>query len=345
MHRGIQTGNEDTERKADMFAGAFLMPSEAFGREFQAIAFSWEHVFRLKKRWGVSAAAIVKRAFDLSLMGAVAYEAASKHIYREGWNKAEPDDSRAQQSGLFENALSSLGQKETLTIDLPIEKLCEHFGFTPETFYEVTGIAIAPKNIPPSSGVETPSPVLITSPNVSEPAIAAARASETGSRQLPEPYGMDSVRPGTKDIFLLRGVDNCELARHCAQEDRAFGIEIWHREYGDLPAFKTAECFWVVINRSDDRAVNVRFLQSIADDSSLRERSRVAAVESVSSMSDLFASVLNMQSSHVFSGRLLESLYSFKPIPRPGDNKEIDALTEPPPPPESMPVSRNWWQC
>ncbi|HKR29727.1 MAG TPA: ImmA/IrrE family metallo-endopeptidase [Terriglobales bacterium] len=176
MHRGTRTGDKDTERKADMFAGAFLMPSEAFGREFQAITFSWEHVFRLKKRWGVRAAAIVKRAFDLSLMGAVDCQAASKHIYREGWNKAEPDDSRAQQSGVFENALNCLGQKETLTIDLPIEKLCAQLFFTRDTFFDVTGISITQSNIAPSTNADqtvvvaasTPKPALQPVPQVAE---------------------------------------------------------------------------------------------------------------------------------------------------------------------------------
>jgi len=69
MHRGIRTGNIETEREADVFADAFLMPGGAFGREFQALPFSWDHVFRLKKRWSASAAAIVKRAYDLNLLG------------------------------------------------------------------------------------------------------------------------------------------------------------------------------------------------------------------------------------------------------------------------------------
>ena len=54
--------------------------------------------------------------------------------------------------------------------------------------------------------------------------------------QLTDPYGLDSVRSGTKQLFLLRGAENSELARHCSQQDRAVGVETWHREYMDLPA-------------------------------------------------------------------------------------------------------------
>jgi len=106
MHRGIRTGKIETEREADAFAGAFLMPGGAFGREFQALPFSWGHVFRLKKRWSASAAAIVKRAYDLNVLGVLAYRAALKHISRKGWNKREPHESRPQQSGAFEKVLN-----------------------------------------------------------------------------------------------------------------------------------------------------------------------------------------------------------------------------------------------
>lgn len=345
MHRGIQTGNRETEEQADLFARAFLMPSRAFGSEFQAIPFSWNHVFRLKKHWNVSAAAILNRAYELKLLGALDYRKARKDMYSKAWVKQEPREARPELSGLFEKALNGLGQKKTLTIDLAIEKLCEQLYFIPETFYHVTGIAIAPKNMPPSGGMETLSAVSVILPSPSEAVVASAPAAETGAQpetQPSEPYGMDSVRSGTKEIFLLRGADNCELARHRAQEGRAVGIEIWHPEYRDLEVFNAVERFWVVINRSDDRAANIRFLQSIADDSSIREKSRVTTVESTIWMSDLFKWVLKRQSSQDFSGNLLEEVYRFKPVPRPGDGKQIEALTEPPPPPKPMAVSQNW---
>jgi hypothetical protein len=327
--------------EADAFADAFLMPGGAFWREFQELPFSWDHVFRLKKRWSASAAAIVKRAYDLSSLGAVEYRAALKHMSRKRWNKREPHESRPQQSGVFEKVLNGLGQKATLTIDLPIEKLCEQLCFTPDTFYEVTGIAITPRNTAPSSGTETRSAVSIGSPNPSEPVVATTPASDSASApvaQLTDPYGLDSVRSGTKEIFLLRGADNCELARHCDQKDRAVGVEIWHREYMDLPVLKAVERVWVVINRSDDREANTRFLRSIAADTSIRERSRIATVDSQTRMSDLFKWVLKQQRSQAFSGNLLEYVFQFKTVPLPDDTKEMEALTEPPPPPEPLPI-------
>ena len=149
-----------------------------------------------------------------------------------------------------------------------------------------------------------------------------------------------------QEIFLLRGADNCELARHCAQQDRAVGVEIWHREYMDLPVLKAVDRVWVVINRSDDREVNTRFLRSIAADTSMRERFRIATVASQTGMIGLFQWVLKEQRSQAFSGYMLEYVFKFKTVPLPDDAKEMEALTEPPPPPEPWPIDPGppWWQ-
>src|SRR5579871_3580897 len=47
MHRGVRTGNKETEDAANLFARAFLMPRGAFGREFRELPFSWDHVFEM----------------------------------------------------------------------------------------------------------------------------------------------------------------------------------------------------------------------------------------------------------------------------------------------------------
>ena len=82
----------------------------------------------------------MKWAYDLGLLGAVEYRKAFKYISVKGWSKIEPHEPRFQQPELFEKALNGLGQKATLTIDLPIDKLCQELQFTPDTFRDVTGI-------------------------------------------------------------------------------------------------------------------------------------------------------------------------------------------------------------
>jgi Zn-dependent peptidase ImmA (M78 family)/DNA-binding XRE family transcriptional regulator len=146
MHSGIVTGTPETEAAADRFGSAFLMPRKAFSREFPGEAFSWEHIFQLKKRWRVSAAAIVRRAYDLGLLGAVGYRQAYKYMSWKSWNtEGEPFEPEFQQPELLTAALAALGKN----VDLTIAGLCSELHFTPETFEEITGVSVPlPENRP-----------------------------------------------------------------------------------------------------------------------------------------------------------------------------------------------------
>jgi len=70
-----------------------LLPRGAFAREFRTSPFSWNQVFKLKKRWKASAAAIIKRAYDLRLIDAVDYRQSFKYMSARNWGKGgEPHD-------------------------------------------------------------------------------------------------------------------------------------------------------------------------------------------------------------------------------------------------------------
>ena len=143
MHYGIPTGSVETERAADRFAGAFLMPAKAFSRDFLALPFSWQHIFNLKKRWQASASAIVRRAYDLGLLGAVEYRRAFKYISVNGWRRGEPSHTEPdfQSPELLDAALKALGSKQ---IQLTIADLCSELHFAPATFKDVTGVTVPP---------------------------------------------------------------------------------------------------------------------------------------------------------------------------------------------------------
>ncbi len=144
MHQQMVTGDIETEAAADRFASAFLMPRRAFEREFGSRRFSWSFVFELKRRWQTSAAAIIRRAYDLHLLDAVSYRRSYQYMSAQGWRtKGEPYEPTFQQPELLRIALSSLGGKVALTM----EDLCSELHFTPATFQDVTGIAI-PAGIP-----------------------------------------------------------------------------------------------------------------------------------------------------------------------------------------------------
>jgi Zn-dependent peptidase ImmA (M78 family) len=100
--------------------------------------FSWEHVFDLKRRWRVSAAAIVRRAYDLGLLDAVAYRRAFQYMSFKAWNRGEPYEPSFQSPELLSNALNALGSG----VDLTLSALCDELHFLPDTFRDVTGVSV-----------------------------------------------------------------------------------------------------------------------------------------------------------------------------------------------------------
>jgi Zn-dependent peptidase ImmA (M78 family)/transcriptional regulator with XRE-family HTH domain len=139
IHQGVTTGEIETEAAADRFASAFLMPRKSFAREFSFAPFSWKHVFDMKRYWQASAAAIVRRAYDLGLIGAVVYRQAYKYMSAQGWlTQGEPDEPSFQPPEILNIALTALGTK----VELTIEQLRAQLHFKPETFHEVTGVAV-----------------------------------------------------------------------------------------------------------------------------------------------------------------------------------------------------------
>lgn len=139
MHRGQVTGNKQTEADADRFASAFLMPQHAFRREFAAAKFSWRNIFDLKRRWGASLAAIVRRAYDLSLISAVEYRRANQYMSSKGWRRAgEPEEPHFQPPSLLEDAFKILKQRDTGEL----HKLRSDLGFPVDTFNDIAGASV-----------------------------------------------------------------------------------------------------------------------------------------------------------------------------------------------------------
>jgi Zn-dependent peptidase ImmA (M78 family)/transcriptional regulator with XRE-family HTH domain len=158
LHQGIDTGSEETEAAADRFSSAFLMPRKAFARDFRSGSSSlWPQVFALKRRWRTSAAAIIRRGYDLGLLDAVEYRKAHKYMSWKKWTtNGEPEEPAFQQPELLSTALNSLGSKVQLTL----EGLRRDLRFLPETFREVTGV-----NIPSQANRTNAIPFPVTGSN------------------------------------------------------------------------------------------------------------------------------------------------------------------------------------
>jgi Zn-dependent peptidase ImmA (M78 family)/transcriptional regulator with XRE-family HTH domain len=94
MHQGVETGDSETEAQAHRFASSFLLPARAFAAEFprRVRYLDWTALYALKRRWGVSVRAIVRRAYDLEMIDAAQYRTANIHLVRVGHAKSEPGD-------------------------------------------------------------------------------------------------------------------------------------------------------------------------------------------------------------------------------------------------------------
>jgi Zn-dependent peptidase ImmA (M78 family)/transcriptional regulator with XRE-family HTH domain len=140
MDAGETTGSEENERAADYFAGAFLLPRKAFAREFSAQRFSWPHVFELKKRWRVSASAIIRRAYQLNLITAIGYRQANRYMSAMGWTKHEPHEPEFIGPELLPAAFHTVEQG----LGTSVVDVCQALHLTTDTFADLTGIAVAP---------------------------------------------------------------------------------------------------------------------------------------------------------------------------------------------------------
>ena len=141
MHRpGMALDHDEREKQAHRFASAFLLPRKAFMREWPtARRFDWTAVFALKRRWVVSAQAIIRRAFDLGLLDAAQYRSGNIYISRQGMKRNEPyEPERAEQPEALRTALIELQRAEQL---LP-KDVARQLGVQPVFLGKLLGIAI-----------------------------------------------------------------------------------------------------------------------------------------------------------------------------------------------------------
>jgi len=136
LHGGMVTGDPEHENEADRFASALLMPRTGFVREFPRST-EWPELFRCKKRWKVSVAAVVRRAYDLRLIDAIQYQRAYKYISAKGWRKGEPDEPVPEIPEMIQIAITLLRKTGTTERDL-----AGALGWTIATFLRVSGVQV-----------------------------------------------------------------------------------------------------------------------------------------------------------------------------------------------------------
>ena len=94
LHRGVKSvpGTRTVEAQAHRFAGAFLGPEMSLGPQLPS-DLDWNCYLRLKFTWGMSMAALVRRAKDLKVIDDATYTRAMKQRSSYGWRFKEPGSS------------------------------------------------------------------------------------------------------------------------------------------------------------------------------------------------------------------------------------------------------------
>lgn len=91
MHSAISADVAQVEHEADEFAAELLMPEIAMRHEIVPPV-TLAGMARLKMRWGVSLQALVRRAFDLSIITKRQYTSFFEQIGVRGWRTNEPGE-------------------------------------------------------------------------------------------------------------------------------------------------------------------------------------------------------------------------------------------------------------
>lgn len=143
LHKGVPTARERSfEMQANQFASAFLMP--ATGLLAQASTGSGEirlaDVFVMKKSWRVSATAMVRRLFDLKLIGDWHYRTWMVDLSSRGYRRGEPDGVHPEQSRFISSLLSVAREQKMSLRDMAT------FSGVPERVIQeaFAGLAIIP---------------------------------------------------------------------------------------------------------------------------------------------------------------------------------------------------------
>jgi len=141
MHRGVETGDKETEGQANRFASAFLLPRSSFIHEFpRGRLLDWAAIFNLKLRWKVSAAAIIRRAYDLRIISADQYRTGYIHLSKTGQKRHERFDDHiaAEEPELLVRALKALDD----AFPGAVQRLAAEVGLETDMFANVAGLKL-----------------------------------------------------------------------------------------------------------------------------------------------------------------------------------------------------------
>jgi Zn-dependent peptidase ImmA (M78 family)/DNA-binding XRE family transcriptional regulator len=120
LHRHGNYSGRETEREADQFASAFLMPRDGVIPTKPRLL-DLNNSIKAKQEWGASLAAYIVRMNSLGQLTEWQYRSLFKQLSQRGYRKSEPSDHRKEQSKLLEFILSDLRSEGISLLDISEE--------------------------------------------------------------------------------------------------------------------------------------------------------------------------------------------------------------------------------
>jgi Zn-dependent peptidase ImmA (M78 family)/DNA-binding XRE family transcriptional regulator len=90
LHKLQYAPTSDREKEADEFAAEFTMPAKGIRQDFAAAPITLEQLGELKTQWGISIAALARRAFQLGFITERRYRYLFQQLNSRGWRMQEP---------------------------------------------------------------------------------------------------------------------------------------------------------------------------------------------------------------------------------------------------------------
>ncbi|PPD51026.1 MAG: DNA-binding protein [Methylobacter sp.] len=125
------------EKQAHQFAGALLLPAETFATELR-MPVTLDDLLLLKRRWGVSVAAITMRLHALGLLDEEGKLALFKRRSARWGAKSEPGDGdrKPEQPRLLRRTIDLLVDENVM----PLDAIPRHIGLAPSDIEMLTGL-------------------------------------------------------------------------------------------------------------------------------------------------------------------------------------------------------------
>ena len=106
------------EYEANVFASAFLLPRDTFGRDVSAFPTDLNYYIKLKKKWKSSIQSMIYRTYQLKIISISQFQYLMRQVSKKGWRTQEPEDEPYYlNENIFQGAIELLKNEHIFTVN------------------------------------------------------------------------------------------------------------------------------------------------------------------------------------------------------------------------------------